>query len=137
MHTKVYLPCPTWTNFALPLTWATHKSISNKCCNHTTIHNCSSCNYILNKVITNHHHKTLIFGQNTLGRCNHENPLSFDVAKDFQTFCLQEFYHFPCSMCLLGEWEKYTYIDYNKTSIFPTNNRFKIVCMAKLHLCVM
>ncbi len=56
---------------------------------------------------------------------------SFDIPKNLQMFCLQNFYE------LFRRMEKLTYMDCNKVSNFPTNGRLKNVYIAKLHLCGM
>ncbi len=81
---------PPWVNLALPLACATHKLIPKQCHNHTIANNCFlQC--IPSKVITHLYHKTFIFGQHMFGKHKHKYPLSFDIVKDLQTCCLQDF----------------------------------------------
>ncbi len=63
--------------------------------------------------------------------------LIFTLWKIFPPFVSKIFANFVKSMCLLGEWINYTYMDYSNTSIFATNDNFENVYMAKLHLGAM
>jgi hypothetical protein len=66
-----------------------------------------------------------------------EIHLIFTLRKIFPPFVSNFFANFVKSMCLLGEWVKYTYMDYSNTLIFATSGNFESVYMAKLHLYAM
>ncbi len=66
------------------------------------------------------------------GKHKHKDPLSFDIVKDLQTYCLQDFEFLPMLHVPFRKMKKKTYMIIIKASIFPTNGKLKNVCMIKL-----
>ncbi len=90
--------------------------------------------FCIPSTIINHlGHKRFIHLQNTFGKCKHWNPLKvITLQMIFQPFISNLFANFSSSICILGKWQKYTYMDRRKLSIFVTNGRFENICTTQL-----